>query len=476
MSLSILPKTATHLGAESRSNRPLASLSLIVLLSSLASSIANVGLPTLARVFDAPFADVQWVVIAYLLSVTTLVVSAGRLGDLLGRRRVLLTGIGVFTVASALCSLAPSLGWLIATRALQGMGAAVMMALTLALVGETVPKQRTGSAMGFLGAMSAVGTALGPTLGGLMIATFDWRFLFVINLPLGLIAAWLASRYLPADETAARTGRAGLDLPGMMLLAMTLAAYALAMTTGRGNAGLINLPLLMAAAVGLALFLWVETRTDSALIRLSLFRNAVFSSGFIMSALVTTVMMATLVVGPFYLSCSLDLSTSMMGMVMSAGPASAALAGVPSGRLVDRFGAPLMTLAGLMVMLSGVVMLSMAPSGWGVSGYVLPLMSLTAGFALFQAANNTAVLAEARPEQRGVISGLLNLSRNLGFVTGASVMGAVFVRASERALPDVPLAMTSGLSATFSVAAGLVLVALGVAAFQLTGCRVKKHL
>ena len=152
----------------------LASLSLAMLLSSLGTSIANVGLPTLARAFNAPFQQVQWVVLAYLLATTTLVVSAGRLGDMVGRRRLLLAGIALFTLASVLCGMAPTLGLLIAARALQGLGAAVMMALTMALVAQTVPQDKTGSAMGLLGTVSAIGTALGPSLGGLLIAGVGW--------------------------------------------------------------------------------------------------------------------------------------------------------------------------------------------------------------------------------------------------------------------------------------------------------------
>src|SRR4051812_4325028 len=178
----------------------LAGLSLSMLLSSLGTSIANVGLPTLAQAFDASFQDVQWIVLAYLLAITTLIVSVGRLGDMAGRRPVLLAGIVLFTVASALCGVAPTLGLLIAARAVQGLGAAIMMALAMALVGETVPKAKTGSAMGLLGTMSAVGTALGPTLGGVLIAGFGWPAIFLVNVPVGLVALELARRSLPADR------------------------------------------------------------------------------------------------------------------------------------------------------------------------------------------------------------------------------------------------------------------------------------
>ena len=152
----------------------LASLSLSMLLSSLGTSIANVGLPTLAQAFNASFQEVQWIVLAYLLAITTLIVSVGRLGDITGRRRLLLAGIFLFTVASSLCGVAPTLGLLIAARAAQGLGAAIMMALTMAFIGDTVPKEKTGSAMGLLGTMSAIGTALGPSLGGVLIAGLGW--------------------------------------------------------------------------------------------------------------------------------------------------------------------------------------------------------------------------------------------------------------------------------------------------------------
>src|ERR1700704_2117938 len=208
----------------------LASLSLSMLLSSLGTSIANVGLPNLAQAFNASFQEVQWIVLAYLLAITTLIVSVGRLGDIIGRRRLLLAGIVLFTVASVLCGVAPTLWLLIAARAAQGLGAASMMALALAFVGETVPKSKTGSAMGLLGTMSAIGTALGPSLGGVLIAGLGWRAIFLVNLPLGIMTFVLAYRGLPVDRRVPKSDRARFDNAGTLLLGLTLAAYALAMT------------------------------------------------------------------------------------------------------------------------------------------------------------------------------------------------------------------------------------------------------
>lgn len=436
-----------------------------MLLSSLGTSAANVGLPTLAQAFTASFQEVQWVVLAYLLAVTTVIVSVGRLGDVIGRRRLLLAGILLFTVASVLCGIAPTLWLLIAARAAQGLGAAVMMALTMAFVGETVPKVTTGRAMGLLGTMSAIGTALGPSLGGALISGLGWRAIFLVNAPLGVLTFLLALRSLPVDQREPRTERAGFDHAGTLLLGLTLAAYALAMTLGRGSFGSLNMALLLAAAFGIGLFVRTEARAASPLIRLAMFRDPVLSGSLATSALVSTVLMATLVVGPFYLSRTLGLQEALVGLVLSVGPLVSALIGVPAGRMVDRFGAPRMTVVGLIGIAAGSFVLSMTSAALGISGYIAPIAVITIGYAVFQTANNTAVMTDVRPDQRGVTSGMLNLSRNLGLITGTSVMGAVFALAS--ATTDVATArseaVATGMRGTFAVAAILIVLALAIA-------------
>ncbi|TJW86840.1 MAG: MFS transporter, partial [Mesorhizobium sp.] len=315
-------------------------------------------------------------------AITTLIVSVGRLGDITGRRRLLLAGLFLFTVASVLCGVAPTLWLLIAARAAQGLAAAIMMTLTMAFVGETVPKARTGSAMGLLGTMSAIGTALGPSLGGLLIAGAGWRAIFLINVPLGLLAFGLAYRHLPADRREPKTDRAGFDVLGTLLFALTLGAYALAMTIGRGSFGPLNLALLVAAVLAAGFFVLVEARVASPLIRLAAFGNTMLSASLATSALVATVMMATLVVGPFYLSRALELDAAAVGIVMSVGPLVAALSGVPAGRLADRFGAGRMTVIGLIAIAAGCFILSVMPAISGIPGYIAPIAVITSGYAL----------------------------------------------------------------------------------------------
>ncbi|GKS59683.1 MFS transporter [Nitrospira sp.] len=443
----------------------LATLSLSTVLSSLGASIANVGLPTFAQAFTASVQEVQWIVLAYLLAVTTLIVTVGRLGDITGRRRLLLAGIVLFTVASGLCGVAPTFGLLIAARTAQGVGAAIMMALTVALVTESVPKSKAGSAIGMLGTMSALGTALAPSLGGVLISGLGWRAIFLVNVPMGALTLLLAHRCLPDDAPRPKAGPAGFDPAGMLLLALTLASYTLAVTIGRGSFGALNMALLVAAALGVVLFTRVEGRTVSPLIQVEIFRNRELSAGLAMSALVATVMMTTLVVGPFYLSRAFGLDVALVGLVLSVGPLVAAITAVPAGRLADRFGPPRMTIVGLIGIAIGSMMLSLMPVAVGLAGYIAPLVVMTAGYAFFQTANNTAVMTESSQGQRGVVSGMLNLSRNLGLITGASVMGAVFAFAS--ATPDIstaaPAAAATGMRVTFAVATALVAVALTLA-------------
>ena len=460
-----------------------------MLLPALATSIANVALPTLAQAFEARFQDVQWVVLAYLLAITTLIVSVGRLGDLMGRRRLMLVGIVLFTVGSALCGASPWLGGLmglIGARAVQGLGAAVMMALTMAFASEAVPKEKTGSVMGLLGTMSAVGTALGPTLGGLLISGWGWPLIFLINLPLGAVAFALVWAYLPAHRKPATQPRARFDVMGSLLLAMGIAAYALAMTAGGGVGGFGGFGgnravLLLAATVAAVAFVRMQARAASPLIQLALFRQPTLRAGVATNALVSTVMMTTLVVGPFYLAGALGLDAARVGLVMSCGPVVAALVGVPAGRGVDRYGAQRVMLAGLAAMATGAILLPWVPLVvGGVSGmarvaeYVAPLVVITSGYALFQAANSSAVMSSAGADQRGAVSGVLNLSRNLGFITGASLMGAVFAWAAGagdlRAASPADLA--TGMRWTYALAAALLLAALALAALDRGRARV----
>jgi len=232
-----------------------------------------------------------------------------------------------------------------------------------------------------------------------------------------------------------------------------------------GSSGALNLALLLAAVFGVGLFVHVEARAASPLIGLAMFRDPALRASLAMSMLVSTVMMATLVVGPFYLSGALGLDAAVVGLVLSVGPLVTALTGVPAGGMADRFGAHRMTIVGLIGVAAGCFLLSMMPARPGIPGYIASIAVTTIGYALFQTANNTAGMTDVQVDRRGVISGVLNLARNLGLITGASVMGAIFALASgasdiTTARPD---AVAAGMQITFAVAALLIMVALAIA-------------
>ncbi|GKW39455.1 MFS transporter [Pectobacterium carotovorum] len=379
-------------------------LALAILSASLGTSIANIALPTLTAVFSAPFAQVQAVVIAYLAAIALSVVIAGRLGDRYGLKPVFITGLGLFAIASLLCAIAPQLWQLIAARAFQGIGAAFLMTLGMALLRQTAGEKHVGRAMGIVGTVSALGTALGPSVGGFLLAIAGWRSLFWIQIPLVTIVLFMAFTLLPATPVKEKASLSG----------------------------------------GLSL------------------RNTALLSNLTINAAVTAVIMTTLIVGPYYLGLGLRLKETLVGLVMAIGPAVATFSGIPSGRLVDIWGFRRALTAGLSLVVTGTFMLAILPNLLGATGYILAIIVLTPGYQLFQAANNTATLAEVPGNQRGTASGLLNLSRNIGLIAGASIMGQVFALGvgTEDFTHAAPDSLANGMQLTFFLAGAMVLVAI----------------
>lgn len=383
-----------------------ATLALSLLLASLGTSIVNIALPALVEAFSAPFAQAQSVVVAYLATLTVMVLIAGHLGDRFGLKPMLVAGLALFLGASLLCAAAPDLRLLIAARAVQGVGAAFLMTLSMALMRQIAGEARVGRAMGLLGTVSALGTAAGPAVGGLVIAAAGWRGIFWLQAALAGLALLLALATLPEAP-----GRPQPHAPG--------------------RAALLVGPL------------WANL---------------------VVNLLVAAVMMTTLVVGPFYLGLGLGLTASLVGLVMSVGPALSILSGVPSGRLVDRWGWSRVLILGLALLAAGAFLLALLPAMVGLAGYVLGIVVLTPGYQLFQSANNTAALADVPGDRRGTVSGLLSLSRNIGLIVGASFMGAVFafgVGTGDLAVAP-PSAITDGLRLTFLLAGLMSMLALVV--------------
>lgn len=446
----------------------LGSLALSMLLASVGVSIPNVALPTLAREFGATFSEVQSIILSYLLAITVMIVSAGRLGDLFGRKRILLGGIFLFVFGALFCGLAPNLWILICARVIQGLGAATIMALSIAFISDTVPKGKIGSAMGIMGTMSAIGTASGPSIGGFVIAGFGWRGIFFLMVMMGFLSLYFSFRYLPKIRQEIEASLNDFDAIGTIFLGITLATYSLGVSLNNGHFGFRNWALITVAAAAGLIFILRERTARSPLIRLTIFRDVRLSANLVMNILVSTVMMSTLVVGPFYLSRGLGLDSILVGAVMSIGPLTSVITGVPAGRIVDRLGSATVTSGGLIFMAVGASALCLLPQLFGMLGYIVSVVILSPGYQLFQAANNTAVMANVTSDGRGVFSGLLSLSRNIGLITGASVLGALFAFYSDS--PQISTASSASIAAgmriTFSAATALIFIALAITFFS----------
>ncbi|MEM9439795.1 MAG: MFS transporter [Pseudomonadota bacterium] len=397
---------------------------LAMILAALGISIAAVTLPTLAVEFDGGQKSANLVVSVYILAITAAIVPMGRTGDVVGSKAILLGGFALFVAGAVGSGVAPNLFAIILARFVQGLGAAAMMAMPLAQVREVIQSDRVGRWMGLLGMMSAIGTALGPTLGGLLVDVFGWRMVFWFQVPLAVLGLTLAAAFLP--DRSKKAFSASFDVLSAIFLALALAAMVLFLTELREESSRLSVVFLGLFALATAAFIRMERRLQSPIIPLDVFRDDDLIPSFCMNGIISLIMMTVLVIGPFFLVFGEDLSGTQMGLVMSVGPISSALSGVPAGRATEHFGASTTLLAGLLQVVVGVSAMALLPLWFGVAGFIISFVILAPGYQLFLAALNTSVMMRAKESERGTISGLLNLSRNLGFVIGATMASTAF--------------------------------------------------
>ncbi|MEM9608336.1 MAG: DHA2 family efflux MFS transporter permease subunit [Actinomycetota bacterium] len=432
-----------------------------IFLSTLSGSIVNVALPTLADEFDAEFEMVQWVVIAFLVTTAALLISMGRLGDTIGKKPVYLSGLGIFTFGSVLCALAPSLGWLIAFRMVQAIGAAMTQALGLAIATEAFPSEQRGLAVGYAGGLVSLGVVAGPTLGGALLGSLTWRWIFAINVPIGLVAVVLVFRFVPNRRPAHRTP---FDVRGAALLVVALTAPLLALTRGQaqGFAEPIVLSLLVAGIAASAAFVVVELRSPHPLLSLELFRDPTFSSGLISGLFVFAALGGVLLLLPFYLEDMLGYSTVEVGLLIGLVPVLLAVIAPVAGAASDRWGTAPLTVGGLVVMMAGLIIMGRLTLDTTTLGFVLIVLPYAAGLGLFQSPNNSAILGAVDRDALGAASGLLSVTRNLGTTIGTAVVGATWTarvaargdRPTGQGPTDAPLGdQVAGLQDTLVIVA-----------------------
>jgi EmrB/QacA subfamily drug resistance transporter len=441
-----------------------------VLMFTIDTSIVNIALPTLVQTFQTNFATIQWVVLSYLLVITALVLGAARLGDMLGKKKLYLGGLVVFTISSLLCGLAPDVEWLIAFRALQGLGAVMISALGAAIVTEVFPSSERGRALGIIGAVVSLGIALGPTVGGLLIGISGWRSIFLVNVPIGIFAGYVVVHSVPPSFINPVKQR--FDRWGAIVLSLTLVCFAIGMTEGQtqGFTSSTAASLLTIAALGLFIFLWIEARIKQPMVDLWLFRNLFFSLSLLTGFLVFIVVTGTIFIAPFFLELVLDYPTQHVGLLLAVSPVLSGIVAPFSGNLSDRFGSRMISFIGLLLMTIGCLSISTFNAQMTDLGFMARIFPFGVGLGMFQSPNNSAILGEVPLERLGIASGLLALSRTLGQTAGLPLMAAIFavLTLSHAAAADVttapPEALVFGLRGTFQIAAVILLVAAGLIA------------
>jgi EmrB/QacA subfamily drug resistance transporter len=424
-------------------------------MGQLDASIVTLALPSLQRDFHTSVGAVTWVGLSYLLVLVTTVTAIGRFADMVGRKLLYLYGFGVFVIGSALCGLAPNLAALDAFRVLQALGAAMLQANSVAIIYLVTPRRALGRAIGIQGSAQALGLALGPSIGGLLLGAAGWRLIFWVNVPVGILGIVAGLLFIPRSQHLQR--RVAFDWVGLGIFAPAIVALLVAVSLGNrlgwGSVEIIGL-FTVAVACSLAFVGW-ERRARSPMLDLSLFSRPAFSAGIASGLLSYLVLFGTLFVVPFALERGQGLSAAQVGLELTVMPVALGMVAPLAGRCVDRFGARPLTVAGmaLTAIMLGVLGLT-HPSH---VSFVVELGLVGIGLGLFTPANNAAIMGASPKESSGMASGVLNMTRGTGTAMGLAFTGLVFGLAGGEAANGVDVG--HGFSAALMFLAALAGVA-----------------
>jgi EmrB/QacA subfamily drug resistance transporter len=468
------------------SNRPdrwkiLPVVLLAPLMGSLDGSIVNVALPTIARRLGVGMDGSQWVVSSYLIVISAFILVFGKIADILGRMRVFRWGFLVFGAGSLLCALSWSLPLLIAARAFQAIGAAMFMSSNQAIIATTFPPQERGRALGLLGSTVAIGTMVGPPLGGIMVEFFDWPSLFLINIPISIFAFVASGIMLPREEER-KISLAGFDLSGTVYFGLFILGlfYALLCGQERGWASPGILGSFAGAAIFGFLFIRRERRAADPMIDLSIFRSGLFSLSVLCVLLVFMATFCVNIVQPFYLQDVLGLSPATAGLILLAAPLASGFVAPLSGSLSDRIGPEALTVAGLLFEFAALALMSFLGSGSSPLLAAACLALFGFGGGVFNSPNTKIIMSQAPADKLGIAGSVNSLARNMGMVSGIAfavsiLYGVMSLRLGHQVsgfVPDHPEAFIAGMRVVFIAAAGLVLAAVSLTVFRVRRIRV----
>jgi EmrB/QacA subfamily drug resistance transporter len=432
----------------------LAIVAVGVFMATIDSSIVNISLPTIARYFGVPLSGaVEWVIIAYLVMVAALLLSIGRLADLIGRKRIWATGLAVFTVGSAICGAAPSLASLVGARAFQGIGGALLMAVSPVMLTTAFPPQERGRALGLNAVVVALGVSAGPTIGGFLTEHYTWRSIFYVNVPLGIVG--FVATLLLLRENSART-RQRFDPAGAILLAVGLATLTLGLSFGTewGWTSPQLLASLACAVAALLALVFIERWVSAPTVDLSLLKSRVFASANVSLVLSFLALFAVSFLLPFYLEELRGFSTEEAGLLLTPLPLTIAIIAPFSGTLADRIGTRWLAAGGLAIACIGLVLISQLGPKSSILDMIWRLCVTGIGQGLFQSPNNSALMGAAPRGRQGTASGFLATGRVVGQSVSVALAGAIFAGLGAAAAGN-RLAAMRGQHSSQSQLAGL---------------------
>ena len=437
-------------------------VSIGIFMATLDASIVNLALPALRHYFNTDIATIEWVILSYLLTITTLLLTLGRLSDMYGRKSMFLAGLLIFTLGSGLCSLSASAGQLITFRVVQGLGAAMLMANSPAIITAVFPHTERGKALGLIGTVVSIGSMSGPALGGFLIDWVGWQSIFYINIPVGLIGTVYAWKTLKPDRVH---GATKFDIKGAILMFLSLISLVLVITRGLAlgwdSPTIIGLSILF--AVFLIWFVFVEKRADQPMVDLSLFRNRPFSASNVSGFLSFVAMFAVIILMPFYMKDILGYNEMLMGMAFIAIPLVMALVAPVSGWISDRTNSFLLSSLGMAVSCLALFLLGNLDQDATFFDIVVRMGMIGLGMGLFQSPNNSIVMGSVPKERLGIAGGMLAMVRNLGMVTGIAISGAVLtsgIQSNQAAGLVYEAAFLGGFHDAFMVAVVICLVGI----------------
>lgn len=392
-------------------------------------SIVNVALPTLSREFDKSPDTVVWVALASSLMVTGITLTAGRVGDLYGRKRVYITGWVIFTIGMGVASLAQSIEQLIAIRFFQSIGVALAIANGNAIVTEAFPPEQRGQALGTTGSVVGAGLMTGPIVGGLILEALNWQAIFYLRVPIGLISMAMAMIFIRPSAPAATGVSRRLDVPGAVTLFATLSTALLAVNRGTnwGWTSPVILGLFAASALALTAFLRIESRAASPVVALGLFKVRSYAVGTASLALSFAGQSAITFLMPFYLQQVRGYSTGQTGFVLATVPSMMLLISPISGRVSDRYGFRHQTTLGIAIVSVGLLAMSTIHAETPIALVMLRLAVVGIGTAIFMSPNSASIMGSVPKERLGTASASVATARNIGNASGLAMASAILV-------------------------------------------------